>query len=293
MTAVFIVIPGMLSALGLVLLVLAFQPEYVRLDDALASLATTNPGDPEPAVEPTSGERLGAWWLARRPVVATPAMLRALELKGRTLARHYTVKIVAAIVVFVAPIVGGLVASVVWGADATLPLLASLVGSVIAFLMPDVLLRGQEGHLTSDATEALLTFFDLVTLERMANQSATQALHAAASLSENTTFVQIRACLERARLEQRMPFAELKGLGQRLALPALVDLSDVLRLDESGAALSNTLRARVAELRDAHLTASKIAATKVSERMTVFMVVPSMLFGLLFLAPPILRLIAG
>ena len=89
-----------------------------------------------------------------------------------------------------------------------------------------------------------------------------------------------------------MPYAELAALGRRLELPALVDLSDVMRLDESGAALSNTLRARVKELRDAHLTVLKMDATQVSERMTVFMVIPSMIFGLLFLVPPILRLLS-
>ena len=66
-----------------------------------------------------------------------------------------------------------------------------------------------------------------------------------------------------------------------------------MRLDESGAALSSALRARVKELRDAHLTAMKIAAAEVSERMGVLMVIPSLLFGLLFLIPPLLRLISG
>ena len=125
----------------------------------------------------------------------------------------------------------------------------------------------------------------------MANQSATQSLHAAAGVSDNTIYTQVRGALERARLEQRMPYAELAALGQRLELPALIDLADVMRLDESGAALSNTLRARVKELRDAHLTVLKMDATRVSERMTVFMVVPSLVFGLIFLVPPLLRLI--
>ncbi len=90
-----------------------------------------------------------------------------------------------------------------------------------------------------------------------------------------------------------MPYAELKDVGQSLALPALVDLADVMRLDEAGASLSQTLRARVAELRDAHLTAMKMAANETSERMTVWMVLPSLVFGLIFLAPPLLKLIGS
>ena len=64
-----------------------------------------------------------------------------------------------------------------------------------------------------------------------------------------------------------------------------------MTMDEHGAALAATLRARVKELRDAHLTRQKIAAQEVSERMTVFMVVPAMVFGLIFLVPPLLRLV--
>jgi hypothetical protein len=49
----------------------------------------------------------------------------------------------------------------------------------------------------------------------------------------------------------------------------------------------------VRELRDAHLTQAKIAASAVSERMALFMVIPSLVFGLFFLVPPILRLVGG
>jgi len=85
----------------------------------------------------------------------------------------------------------------------------------------------------------------------------------------------------------------LQRLGRELELPALVDIADVMALDEAGAALSGALRARVRELRDAHLTQAKIAAAAVSERMAFFMVIPSLVFGLFFLVPPVLRLLAG
>ena len=283
-------IPGMLLVLGAFLVALSFRPEYVRLDDALASLSTIRPEEPEPAAVPR-GERWGAWWLRRRPAVVSAATERALELKGRSLARHYSLKLVGAVIGFLLPLGVGAV-GLALGQATPLPLLASLLGALLGFIAPDLALRGQGQELTTDAAESLLTFFDLVTLERLANQSATQSLHAAATVSDNTIFAHIRAALERARLEQRMPYAELKAVGQRLGLPALVDLADVMRLDESGAALSGTLRARVRELRDAHLTSDKVAANRVSERMTIFMVLPSLIFGLIFLTPPILTLIA-
>ena len=66
-----------------------------------------------------------------------------------------------------------------------------------------------------------------------------------------------------------------------------------MKLDDSGASLSDALRARVKELRDAHLTEAKIQATTVSERMTFLMVIPSLIFGLLFLVPPLLRMLGS
>jgi len=291
MTALAVFAPGMLLVIGVFWIVLAFRPEHVQLGDALASLGDVRPAHETDADAPPS-ERLGTWWLRRRGAAVSPATERALELTGRTVAAHYSHKLVGAIVGFTGPLAIGLVMTLV-RVDATLPLLLSLGGAVLGFFWPDLALRGAGATLAADANESLLTYFDLVTLERMANQSATQSLHAAAALSDTTIFTQVRGALERARLEQRMPFGELKALGQRLELPALVDLADVMRLDESGAALSNTLRARVKELRDAHLTDMKMAATAVSERMTVFMVLPSMVFGLIFLAPPILKLLSG
>lgn len=290
MSAVWWVLPGMAVALGCWLIVASFRPQHVRLGDALAALADTAPVEPD---APADGERLGAWWIARRAIVSNPTLERRLHLRGRTLARHYTLKLAWASGGFVAPFVAGLAWWVMTGDAPALPMLFSLVGAGVGFVLPDVLLRQAADEVSSDATEALLTFFDLVTLERLANQSATSALHAAASVSDATIFATIRSALERARLQQRLPFAELAATGRRLELPALVDLADVMRLDESGASLSGALRSRVKELRDAHLTATKLAAAEISERMTLFMVVPSLIFGLIFLVPPLLRLLSS
>ena len=292
MTGLMLVLPGMLLGVGAWLVMLAFRPQYLRLDDALASLADHGPR-PDAAPDAGDGERLGAWLLRRRPVVVTATLERRLELAGRSLARHHSLKALGAAAGFSLPLLAGLAAWVVTGASPALPALVAVAGGAVGFILPDVLLRTAAGQVTEDATESLLTYFDLVTLERLANQSATQSLHAAASVSDTTIFATVRAALDRARLEQRMPYTELRDVGRRLELAALVDLADVMRLDDTGAALSGTLRARVKELRDAHLTASKIAASAVSERMTIFMVVPSLVFGLFFLTPPLLKLVFG
>lgn len=290
MTGAVVVVPGVLVGLGLFWIVLAFQPRHPRLADALDALAA----GPAPQAADAEGlDRLGAWWLGRHGVLAPPTLTARLELRGRTLTRHYALKLVGAAAGFLVPIVAGLAVWTITGDVPSVGVVLGVVGAAVGFVLPDVLLRQEASDVGADATEALLTYFDLVTLERMANQSATQSLHAAAAVSDTAVFATIRAALERARLQQRMPYDELRAVARRLELPALADLADVMRLDESGASLAGTLRARVRELRDAHLTDLKIAASDVSERMTVFMVIPSLVFGLVFLVPPILRLITA
>jgi len=285
------ILAGALLGLGLWALAGVLVPSAPRLADALdlldGKLAST------PASAASGIDRIGSWarWRVRHPVTADT--LRRLRMAGRSVDRHYAYKVLCALTgLLVPPLVGfGLVLAGATGLE--VPAAIGLVVGVVGFFVPDIVLRRSEREVNADATEALLTYFDLVTLERLANSSGSQALRSAASVSDVTVFAAIRDALERARLEQRAPYAELHRLGVELELPALVDAADVMSLDEAGAALSDTLRARVRELRDAHLTQAKIAAASVSERMALFMVIPSLVFGLFFLVPPILRLVGG
>jgi hypothetical protein len=282
---------GSAIASGLWALAGTLLPVRPRLADALDLLDGSLDAPDEPAG--AGLDRFGGWLRTRlrRPVPA--ATLRRLRMAGRSVDRHFAQKALTALAGLLLPGLVGVVLAVTIGAGAEVPAVVGLLLGVVGFLLPDVLLRGADTDLTEDATEALLTYFDLVTLERLANASGSQALRSAAAVSDVTVFVAIRDALERARLEQRVPYPELQRLGRDLALPALVDVADVMALDEAGAALSGALRARVRELRDAHLTQAKIAAAAVSERMAFFMVIPSLVFGLFFLVPPVLRLLDG
>ncbi len=282
---------GALVAFGLWALAGVLLPARPRLADALDLLDGRLTPAPEPSA--TGIDRLGALARARlRQPVGTETQ-RRLRMAGRSVDRHYAQKVLTALAGLLLPSLLGLAAVPAGWSGPELPAAAGLVAGLAGFFLPDLLLRRAEGSLSADATEALLTFFDLVTLERLANQSGSQSLRSAAAVSDITVFAAIRDALERARLEQRAPYAELHRLGIELELPALVDAADVMSLDETGAALSGALRARVKELRDAHLTEAKIAAASVSERMALFMVIPSLVFGLFFLVPPILRLVGA
>ena len=280
---------GALIGFGLWALAGLLLPIRPRLCDALDLLDGRLGAPPEPSG--TGIDRLGGWLRVRlhRPVPATT--LRRLRIAGRSTNRHYAHKAVGALAGLVLPALLGAALAVTLGSGFTVPAVAGLALGVVGFFLPDLLLRSADAERTEDASESLLTYFDLVTLERLANSSGSQSLRSAAAISDTTVFAAIRDALERARLEQRAPYPELQRLGRELELPALVDIADVMALDEAGAALSGALRARVRELRDAHLTRAKIAASAVSERMAFFMVIPSIVFGLFFLVPPILRLL--
>lgn len=282
---------GALIGFGLWSVARAFALPRPRLADALDLLDGSVQVEALP--ETTGLDRLGTWLRAQSRQPASASTLRRLKLAGRSLDRHYAYKGIWALLGLLLPTLCGAVLALMTGAGLLLPAGLGLVCSAIGFVLPDVLLRQAETEVAADATEALLTYFDLVTLERLANQSGTQSLRSAAALSDSTVFASIRDALERARLEQRAPYGELKRLGAELDLPALVDIADVMALDEAGATLSGALRARVRELRDAHLTEARIAASAVSERLALFMVIPSLVFGLFFLVPPILRLVGA
>lgn len=262
---------------------------FDRMDGPdLAALAVDGPANPE-----RGGGRLGAWLTRHAPIPVNRRARRMLALRGSSVAEFHADKCVWAVIGALVPSVAAVGAQILFGIPAPAPVAAGLIGAGAGFFVPDVLLRRDTRRFRGDAAEAVFTYFDLVTLERLANLSAIQAMYSAAALAANPVFAGIDAALSRARLQQQPPYAELRRLADELELPQLADLADVMQLEETGASLSGALRARVRELRDAHLAEAKIAAHDRSEQMTVFMTIPAMIFGLIFLLPPLLRLLGG
>jgi tight adherence protein C len=291
-----VMLSGMLLAGGLSCLVIAFVGFTPRLEAALERIDADNTESlTSRDVGPISGqsERIGAFLYRVVPIPLSNGQRRALRLQDKSIAEFYTDKAVMAIVGALLPALAGAAFAYLTGHLSMIPTLAALVGGVIGFFVPDLLLRRKAANVRAGASEALLVYIDLVTLERLTNASATQALQSAAALSDVPLFAQIRTALERAQLEQQSPYAELRRLSDQLKLPELADIADVMQLDETGAALSGTLRARVRELRDAHLTREQIKASAAAEGMTIYMTLPALIFGLIFLVAAMLRILAG
>jgi tight adherence protein C len=296
MTLPMVLLAGILVAGGLACLVVAAVPTTPRLVDALARISVD--GDASQRVQDlgpvgSASERLGARLYRVTPVPLTDRQRRALRLQGKSIAEFYADKAVMAVVGGLLPALIGCAMWYVTGQPSTLPAVISVLGLIAGFFVPDLLLRRAGAVARSGAVESLLVFIDLVTLERLANASSTQALQHAATLSEVPLFSQIRLALDRARLEQQSPYAQLGRLADQLDLSELKDLADIMQLDENGAALSGALRARLRELRDAHLSREQMAASAASEGMTIFMTLPAMIFGLIFLVAALLRIVQG
>ena len=297
MTLAVVLFTGFLIAGGLVALIAAFVPATPHLADTLNGLSeqlqVVEPIAVSKGAEVSRSDRLGTWMYRHSPTALTARQRQNLQIRNKAVAEFYAEKTIFAIIGALLPALVttllGMITELPW----VTPALLAVLGVIIGYFVPDLLLRGQAKAVRSDAGEALLTFIDLVTLERLANTSATQSLHNAANLSEVPLFTQIRAALERARLEQQSPYGELRRLADQLNLPELTDVADIMQLDESGAALSGVLRARVRELRDAHLTAAQTEANAVSEGMTIYMTIPALIFGLIFMVPPLMRIVFG
>jgi Flp pilus assembly protein TadB len=293
MTASFAVLAGVLMATGLVALAVAVVPGTPRLVDALDRLdpdGAGSGGEPVELSAITRSDRLGRWVVRRFRLRVSERTRTALRLQGRTVPELYGDKAALAITGAALPVVLGFMANYAFDLPLYVPAAAAPIGALIGFFVPDLQLRRTTKTAQSSAVESLLTFIDLVTLERLANASATQALQNAAQVSDAPLFVQMRTALERARLEQHSPYGELRRLADELNLPELNDVADVMQLDESGAALSGALRARVRELRDAHLAREQVAASAAAEGMTIYMTLPALVFGAIFMVAALLRL---
>ncbi|WP_130866536.1 hypothetical protein [Acidipropionibacterium timonense] len=287
-----LVVCGVVLGCAPVLVAAGRRRAPARLSDALAAVAG-HQGPAQPLVVPDGDgilDRFGAWLANTRLGTLSSSTRRTLSLQGRSIGDFMIEKAVWSLAGLLLPVLVQIIGDLGGLAVSAVPVAVGLVGCAVGWFVPDLRLRGARRSVRQDAGETLLTFIDLVTLARLANQSATRSLLLAASLTHTSVMVRVRAALERARLQQQAPWDGLDALARDLDLPQLGELVEVLRLDEQGASLAGALRARAAEMRDAHLTAEKMAAQQVSESMTVWMVVPVMVLGLVLITPPLLTL---
>lgn len=291
MTAL-VVLAGMTIASGLFLVARGAMTRTIALGDALTLLDPPpqlpgQPGQPSRGLEHAADQvRRGL----RLPLTAKQQRLLALQ--GRSVGDFFAEKLVWATAGLLLPAAWAGIQLAFGNPPGLLPLGASLLCGLAGFFLADVRLKRGSRQEHRSATDAIHTFFDLVVLERLANASAVQATANAAAVSGTPLFRRISAAVERARLEQTQPWAELRRVAAEWDVPELTDFADVMQLEEQGAGLAEVLQARVKELRDAHLSRQKTEAQARSESMTLWMTLPALLLGVALLAPALLAIVA-
>lgn len=280
---------GMVAGLGLLLAIRGATAAPVRLGDALAALDRAQPVAPEPP--PTGAEGFGERVQRTLKLPLTATQQRLLLMQGRSVGDFFVEKLVWAGAGLVLPILWSISRWMLGEPPSVTPLALGLVLGVAGYFVADLRLRGGAEQQRRSAVDGIHTFFDLVVLERLANSSAAQAAANAAAVSDAPIFRRITAGLERARMEQTQPWDELHRIADEWQTPELADFADVMRLEEQGAALAEVLRARVKELREAHLARQRAAAEEATEGLALWMTLPALLLGVAFVTPALLALI--
>jgi Flp pilus assembly protein TadB len=289
-------IAGALIAGGLVGIAWYLIPARVDLGDAVDRILT--PARPHRTVEAptTSTERVGNWTLRHLPAgLWRLAPQRDLEILRKSVSKFYGEKAMVALIgVIVTPLLvwifglSGLHLPIVIPVGATLAIAAGL------WFVPDLDVRQHAAEARAEFGRALGAYIELVAMERQSGSGARQALEIAATVGDSWVFTRISQELARSGWAGQTPWDALHNLGDQLGLPALGDLSDIMRLGgEEGAQVVTTLRARAGAMRTQVRTDAVTHANNTAERLTFPGLVMAALFVATLVGPGVAALFSG
>ena len=283
-----LVLAGAATGAGVGIVVAALAPTTPTLESALAQLRRTN-------TPTSSGSRVDGLKeeLVRR--LGLQRLSTNLELIGDTPEALAVRKVAFGLLGLVFP---PLLVAAMAVLGATLPVAipgaASLGLAALLFFAPDLDVRRRAEVARVELRRAVCVYLELVALERVADAGTAEALRRAADIGDGLAFSLLRDALIRAQLEGQPAWQGLVELSERLNLPELDDVADIMRASgEDGAAVYMTLRARAASLRGALLADAATAANAASEHM----IVPVAFLGIAFMAllgyPAFARILFG
>ena len=288
---------GACTVAGLIAVVLAFRQPLPHLAGTLEALdqsrtatATATTGEVDVSPDGSQLERLGGRLMRLLRLRPSRRVDAALRLRGITAARMYGEQAAMAVMVPLVLLCVNLAITALVPLDWTITTGVVLLGGVVGWFLPRLRMSAGAAAINADANEALLVYIDLVVLERLADRHIHDALANAADCSDNPLFRQIRIAINRADLAREHPWTELANLAEELQLPALGDIADIARLQLQGVSLTAALRARAAELRNAHVAAQQQEADKITARMDVYKTLPVLMVAALFALPPMFQI---
>ena len=297
MTGVWIAaVAGALIAAGLTGLAWYLIPSRIDLADAVDR--TLTPQRPRPASDlpSTSTERVGNWTLRHLPSVLwqrTP--IRDLEILHKPISEFYGEKaLVALIGIVLTPLLVWILSLSGLQPPFVVPVGATIAIAVGLWFVPDIDVRHRAAEARAEFGRALGASIELVAMERQSGSGARQALEVAATVGDSWVFSRISQELARSAWAGQTPWDALHSLGNQLGLPALGDLSDIMRLGgEEGAQVVTTLRARAEALRIQVRTDAVTHANNTAERLTFPGLVMAALFVATLVGPGVAALFSG
>ena len=232
---------GGLFGLGAFLLVYPLLPATPVVDRALRRL------HPELVVTgPAGGAVAERWrWLWRPPH-------RELALIGRTPSQYAVSVGGSALIGLAAPLaLATLVPLLGWRIPVVVPAGASVGAAALAAWVAHRDVKDRAAKARYEFRRAVCSYLDLVSLELAAGHGPVAALERAASTVDGWVFEQLRETLLRAQLQLHQPWDELRRLAERINVPELGDVGDIVQsAGADGAAVHETLLARADSLRD-------------------------------------------
>jgi hypothetical protein len=284
-----IVAAGVLVGLGIFLVVRELVPAGVRLDAALARIATGREEATRRIASdrPTPGVRLGIRLQSAVPWLPVP--VTDLALLGRDTYSWLASKIACGLIgSALPPLFCALSALASVRLPWSVPLVTGVGLGVAFFFAPDLVTRVNAAEKRADFRHALTSYLDLVSLERGAGAGPTEALDAAARIGGGWAFERITCSLDAARAEGRPPWEGLAELGRETGVTELGSLADIVGVaGEEGGRIMETLAALSESMR----TTARAATRAKAGSQTTTMVVPIAMLAigfLLVLAFPIL-----
>ena len=260
-------IPGVIIGLGLALIVLRMAPRLLRAGDALDRLGVVASADVA-AVPTNSSERLGTWIHQHAPnIPGFVAPMKQLDLLDIPVSRFYAQKVQLAAIGFVAPLVLPLFFQIAFGYFFALPLIVCPILAIIMWTVPDGTVRSKAKEAQREFTRFVTVYLELVSVALLGDTTTDGALTSAASVSDTWVFRRIRREYRMADLTRISKWDALERLGTWVEVPALVDMSRMLRLSEARIGLRDQLRAACNKLRAQVAADEKDAAQRITSRM--------------------------
>ena len=222
--------------------------------------------------------------------------VKELALLRRTEASFYGEKLILAAIGLVAPPLLSTLFNV-FGLrfPIAVPLIASLVGALGLFLLPNLDIHGKAKAARLEFNHVLTGFIDLVALERRAGSGPRQALENAARVGRGQwVFDRLAEGFTQSSVDGRPPWDVLRAMGDELALPELDDLANIMALAEQQTMpVYQTLREHNRALRVALLTDEQARANAASERLTIPATMLAIVFIAILLGPSLMTLMSN